>query len=174
MPSIHVCPLSQIPATVLASGARSLITLIGEGTEVARPREIEAGRHLYVAMSDILLATDGEILPNETHVAKLVEFIRRWDRTAPLVIHCYAGVSRSTAAAFIAACLIDETRSEADIAQEIRGLSPTATPNKLMVEIADRLLQRNGRMVEAVRAIGRGADCYEGVPFALEVLPEAA
>ena len=43
-----------------------------------------------------------------------------------------------------------------------------------MVEIADRLLQRNGRMVEAIRAIGRGADCYEGVPFALEVLPEAA
>lgn len=174
MPSIHVCPLSQIPATVRATGARSLITLISEGTEVTRPREIEEDRHLYVAMSDIVLAMDGEILPNETHVAELVAFIRRWDRAAPLVIHCYAGVSRSTAAAFIAACLIDETRNEASIAQEIRDLSPTATPNKLMVEIADRLLRRDGRMVEAVRSIGRGAECYEGTPFALEVTREAA
>lgn len=174
MSSIHVCPLSQIPATVRASGARSMVTLIGAGTEVVRPREIEETRHLYVAMSDIVLAVDGEILPDDSHVADVVDFVRRWDRKAPLVIHCYAGVSRSTAAAFIAACVVDEARSEMDIAREIRERSPTATPNALMVKIADRLLQRDGRMVEAVRSIGRGADCYEGVPFALELVREAA
>lgn len=174
MSSIHVCPLSQIPATVRASGARSMVTLIGAGTEVVRPREIEETRHLYVAMSDIVLAVDGEILPDDSHVADVVDFVRRWDRKAPLVIHCYAGVSRSTAAAFIAACVVDEARSEMDIAREIRERSPTATPNALMVKIADRLLQRDGRMVEAVRSIGRGTDCYEGVPFALELVREAA
>ena len=174
MPSIHVCPLSQIPATVRASGARSMVTLIGAGTEVVRPREIEEARHLYVAMSDIVLAMEGEILPDDGHVVEVVEFIRRWDRSEPLVIHCYAGVSRSTAAAFIAACLLDETRSEMAIAREIRARSPTATPNPLMVKIADRLLGRNGRMVEAVRAIGRGTECYEGVPFSIDLERNAA
>ena len=174
MPSIHVCPLSQIPAVVRASGARSLVTLIGEGTEVPRPHEIEEARHLYVAMSDIVLAVDGEILPSDTHVATLVDFVRRWDRVAPLVIHCYAGISRSTAAAFIATCLLDERRSELQIARELRNRSPTATPNKLMVEIADRLLERDGRMIEAVRSIGRGVDCYEGTPFSLDLEQVAA
>ena len=150
-----------------------MLTLINEGTEVVRPDEIEPSRHLFLAMSDIVLAMDGEILPAETHVATIVAFARDWDREAPLLIHCYAGVSRSTAAAFIAACALDPTRDEIEIARAIRRRSPTATPNKLMVEIADRLLRRDGRMIAAVKAIGRGADCFEGTPFSID-LREAA
>ena len=170
MSQIHVCPLSKIPATVRATGARSLVTLINEGTLVPRPAEIAADRHLFVAMSDIILAEDGHILPASEHVDQLLSFIRNWDRQAPLVIHCYAGVSRSTAAAFIAACALDETRSETDIAADIRARSPTATPNKLMVEMADRRLGREGRMIAAIDAIGRGTDCFEGIPFALDLM----
>ena len=172
MTTIHVCPLSKIPETVRASGARTMVTLINEGTEVIRPAEITD--HLFVAMSDIVLAMDGEILPADGHVGEVLDFVRRWDRATPMVIHCYAGVSRSTAAAFIAACLLDETRDEAEIARTIRARSPTATPNRLMVEIADRLLGRHGRMIEAVKAIGRGRDCFEGVPFALPLSQDAA
>ena len=170
VPQIHVCPLSQVPATVRATGARTLLTLINAGTEVVRPREIAEDQHLFVAMSDIVLAEDGHILPEDSHVETMLDFVREsWDRTAPLVVHCYAGVSRSTAAAFITACALNEKRCEREIAQTIRDRSPTATPNKLMVEIADPLLHRRGRMIEAVAAIGRGRDCYEGEPFTLEL-----
>jgi predicted protein tyrosine phosphatase len=166
---IHVCPLSKIPATVRASGARSLLTLINEGTPVPRPREIDVAHHLTVSISDIVIAQDGHILPAEEHVAQVIAFVRGWDRVAPLVIHCYAGVSRSTAAAYIAACVLDEQRSELSIAHELRERSPTATPNALLVEVADRMLKREGRMVAAVAAIGRGEECFEGVPFALDL-----
>lgn len=169
MPQIHVCPLSKIPATVSATGARSLITLINYGTPVARPSEIAAARHLHVPVSDIVVALDGHILPAETHVAEILDFVRGWDRAEPLLIHCYAGVSRSTAAAFIAACALAPERPEVEIAQAIRAASPTATPNSLLVEVADRMLARDGRMVAAVAAIGRGEECMEGVPFALEL-----
>ena len=169
MPQIHVCPLSKIPATVSATGARSLITLINHGTPVARPSEIAAARHLHVQVSDIVVALDGHILPAETHVAEILDFVRGWDRAEPLLIHCYAGVSRSTAAAFIAACALAPERPEVEIAQAIRAASPTATPNSLLVEVADRMLARDGRMVAAVAAIGRGEECMEGVPFALEL-----
>jgi predicted RNA-binding protein YlqC (UPF0109 family) len=37
------------------------------------------------------------------------------------------------------------------------------------VALADELLGREGRMIEAVRAIGRGADAFEGQPFTLDV-----
>ena len=160
----------MVPETVRATGARTLVTLINAGTEVVRPREIDENRHLFVSMSDIVLAEDGHILPDDTHVETMLDFVREsWDGTAPLVIHCFAGVSRSTAAAFITACALDSTCSEQSIAQTIRARSPTATPNRLMVEIADRLLGRDGRMVSAIDAIGRGRDCYEGQPFTLDL-----
>ncbi len=146
-----------------------MVTLINEGSEVIRPREIPESRHLFVAMSDIVLAEDGHILPAQSHIETMLDFVRAWDRAAPLIIHCFAGVSRSTAGAFISACVLDDNRTERDVADEIRARSPTATPNSLMVEIADRMLGRQGRMIDAVRAIGRGRDCYEGEPFALDL-----
>lgn len=166
---IHVCALSQIPKTVRATGARSMVTLINDGTAVERPTEIEESRHLFVTMSDIILASEGHILPAETHVATLLDFVKQWDRAEPMVIHCFAGVSRSTAAAYITACALCEDRCEFEIAKELRSRSVTATPNRLLVEIADRMLGREGRMVEAIDAIGRGEDCFEGHPFAIDL-----
>ena len=96
---------------------------------------------------------------------QILDFVAAWPREKPLVIHCYAGISRSTAAAYIAGCALNPGRDEADLARALRQASPTATPNRLFVEIADRLLGREGRMVAAIAAIGRGADAFEGAPF---------
>jgi predicted protein tyrosine phosphatase len=169
VPRIHVCPLSRVPETVRASGARSLVTLIDKGTPVSRPPGIVAGNHLVVVLSDIVVEVEGHTLPGEPHVEKLLTFVRQWDQAAPLLIHCWAGVSRSTAAAFIAACALRPLRDEAEIAQAVRTNSPTATPNARLVAIADAMLGRNGRMVAAIEKIGRGRDCCEGAPFALEL-----
>jgi predicted protein tyrosine phosphatase len=86
-----------------------------------------------------------------------------------MVIHCFAGVSRSTAAAFIAACALNPTRDEAEIAAAIRAASRTATPNARLVALADAALGRDGRMSKAVAAIGRGEICEEGIPFSLAI-----
>lgn len=169
MSRLHVCSLARVPDMVRETGARSLVTLIDSGTFVPRPPAIAPERHLRVSLSDIVMATDGHVLPELAHVAALLDFVRAWDRAAPMLIHCYAGVSRSTAAAFIAACALDPRRDEFDIAGLLRLRSPTATPNARLVEIADALLRRKGRMSAAIRGIGRGADCFEGVPFALEL-----
>jgi predicted protein tyrosine phosphatase len=166
---LHVCPLARIGEFVEATGARSLVTLLNRGTPVTRPPAIRPERHLFIAMSDIVDPTDGHILPGEHHVRDLLAFVTDWDRAEPLLIHCYAGVSRSTAAAFIAACALAPTRSEAEIALAIRAASPTATPNVRLIAVADKLLGRSGRMIDAVAAIGRGETCDYGVPFGLEV-----
>jgi predicted protein tyrosine phosphatase len=84
-------------------------------------------------------------------------------------VHCYAGISRSTAAAFVAACALSPARTELQIAQELRQRSHTASPNRRIVSIADDLLGRNGRMVDAVEAIGLGAAATEAIPFRLEL-----
>jgi predicted protein tyrosine phosphatase len=169
MPTLHVCPLSRLPETVDATGARHVVTLINVGTTVVRPPAIAEADHLFVGVSDITDALDGHVLPDEAHVRRLLDFVRAWDRAQPLVIHCYAGISRSTAAAFIATCALRPDRDEAEIARELRLASPSATPNRRLVAVADAMLGRDGRMVAAIAAIGRGADAFEGEPFSVTI-----
>jgi predicted protein tyrosine phosphatase len=55
------------------------------------------------------------------------------------------------------------------IASALRRASPTATPNLRIVTLADRLLGRDGRMIEAVEEIGPGTIAAEALPFRLDV-----
>ena len=57
------------------------------------------------------------MLPCEEHVADLVQFALDWDRKAPLLIHCWAGISRSTAAAFITLCALNPQADEFGLAE---------------------------------------------------------
>ena len=145
------------------------VTILTAGAASARPSEIEPPRHLRLSVSDIDVPTDGHVLPGAEHVERLLAFLHDWDRSAPLVIHCYAGVSRSPAAAFIGAPRCRRTaarwRSPAICAAHRRMRRQT----RRFVALADRMLDRKGRMLEAVAAIGRGADCFESKPFAMEL-----
>jgi predicted protein tyrosine phosphatase len=167
MPFVYVCPLSRIAATVESSGASHLVSLINDGALVVRPQSIPEANHLFLGINDITEPQDGMVLPGEEHVRQLIAFAESWERRQPMVVHCYAGISRSTAAAFITVCVTQPRRGEAEIAQRLRRASRFATPNALLVAIADDILGRNGRMVDAITAIGRGEMAIESVPFAL-------
>lgn len=169
MPTLHVSSLSKLHETVAAVHASHVVTLINANTVVERPPGISAERHLFIGMSDIVSPMDGHILPGEEHVDRLLRFVREWDCAAPIVIHCWAGISRSTAAAFIAACALRPARDEAEIALALRSASPSATPNARLVAIADQILRRDGRMTQAIESIGRGADAFEGTPFRVDL-----
>jgi predicted protein tyrosine phosphatase len=166
---IHVCSLARLHDTVSDTGARHIVTLIKDVSLVRRPECILEPNHLLLDMDDISSPIDGYVLPGEDHVAKLVEFVTHWDRAAPIVVHCYAGISRSTAGAFITACALNPERDERAIARLIRDASPTAQPNLRLVALADDLLGRKGRMVKAVDTLGPALSAYEGVPFRLDL-----
>jgi predicted protein tyrosine phosphatase len=164
---IHVCSLARLHDTVAQTGASHIVTLLRLIDRVERPPSVAPGNHLILGMDDITMPMDGFTHPAEEHVHDLVEFVQRWDRRAPLVMHCYAGISRSTAGAFITACTLNPDRDEAAIAQSIRRSSATAMPNAMLVGHADRILGRRGRMIAAVAAIGPGTFAQEGKPFRL-------
>jgi predicted protein tyrosine phosphatase len=169
MPRLHVCSLALIGDTVARTGARSLVTLLSPGTAVPRPAGIVPERHLYLAVSDIVAPVPGQVLPEAAHLDEFLGFVYAWDRAEPMVIHCFAGVSRSTAAAYIAVCALRPDGDEFAIARTMRVASPTATPNPRLIALADDALGRRGRMNEAIATIGRGEACFEGTPFALEL-----
>lgn len=166
---IHVCSLARLHETVEGSGARHVVTLLRDHHLVRRPDAITHANHLVLAVDDISVPLDGYTLPADEHVGELIRFVKAWDRTAPLVIHCFAGISRSTAAAYVTACALNPRRDEAEIARLLRGASATATPNARIVALADRALGRKGRMSAAIENIGRGIEAYEGRPFRIDL-----
>lgn len=169
MPTLHVCPLSRLHAIAAETRASHLVTLMGVGAQVERPAGIAAERHLVIGVSDIVELLDGHALPVAEHIETLLAFIRAWSRESPLLLHCWAGISRSTAAAYISACALAPERREDAVAVALRQASPSATPNPRLIALADDILGRRGRMVDAIRAIGRGAEAMEGTPFTLHL-----
>jgi len=164
---IVVCPLNAVETQIERHDASHLISLLGPEHMIETPPAIERGRHLQLSMHDIATPMDGYTPPGESHVTQLIEFISAWDRERPMIIHCWAGISRSTAAAFTAQCIFQPERDEMTLARELRLASPVATPNPLIVANADALLERQGRMTAAAESIGRGADAWEGNVFTL-------
>jgi predicted protein tyrosine phosphatase len=166
---IHVCSLARLHNTVAETGARHIVTLMKDVAMVSRPASIAVENHLLLDMDDITSVIDGFVAPGEEHVSKLITFVQSWDRAKPMVVHCYAGISRSTAGAFIAACTLNPHRNEAAIARAIRDASIIAHPNIRLVTLADQLLGRKGRMVRANEDIGPGQSAPEGNPFRLDL-----
>jgi predicted protein tyrosine phosphatase len=166
---IHVCSLARLHDTVRESGARHVVTLIKDISLVHRPATIAAENHLLLDMDDITDHIEGYVAPAEEHVGDLLRFVRSWDRANPLVVHCYAGISRSTAGAFVTACALNPQRDELTIARALRAASRTAMPNIRIVSLADRMLGRNGRMVAAIESIGPGMAAYASEPFRLDL-----
>jgi len=166
---IHVCSLARLHETVAMTGAHHVVSLLARDDDLARPAAITPENHLWLQLHDISAPLDGYVTPETEHVERLIAFVRCWPRKMPLVVHCYAGISRSTAAAFVSVCALNPASDEQAVAIALRRASPTATPNIRIVALADQLLGRSGRMVRAVEAIGPGVVVREAHPFRLEL-----
>ncbi len=177
-PTIHICPLEDAPTLAgrLPQPVHA-IGLLGPGMDHP-PLPLPEERRLKLSFHDVAEETPGFLPPREGHVLEIIAFARRWRAQggAALLVHCWAGVSRSTAAAYIAQCTLQPGADEFALARELRRLAPFATPNARLVALADALLGREGRMVAAIAGIGRGEETFIGRPvtWPLATAEEAA
>ncbi len=165
MARIYISCYRDMPRHVRELRPSHLVSVIGPNEVESpdglppTPDHIHADRHLKLPVHDIWADNPAQILPTEQHIAQLIDFGRDWARTEPLLVHCLAGVSRSSAAALTLLCM-GSPGQERDAAHLLRERAPHVEPNQLMIEIADRLLGLDGVLVEAVREIGPGD--YDG------------
>ena len=162
-----VGPVDHVPALCEAHRPSHLVSWLSppaEAPEIALTFPPE--RRLLLASHDVAFEVAGYQAPSDYDVARLLAFAAEWDGAQPLLVHCWAGVSRSTAAAYAIACA-RSPRPELELALALRQVSPGATPNPLIVALADARLGRGGRMIAAIARIGRGAEVFLGVPFEL-------
>lgn len=169
---IYVSPLSQVTDAIKRIKPSHLVSLLDPEAMIDTPQGIAPERHLRLGVNDIAMPIDDLVPPGSAHVQQLVAFVKSWDQQQPLLVHCWAGISRSTAAAFITLCVLNEDHPEDDLARLVRACGAHAQPNRLMVGLADDLLNRRGRMRAAVEALGPGEAAWEGQLFAIPLRPE--
>jgi predicted protein tyrosine phosphatase len=165
---IIVCGLNAVQGLVEKHGVGRVVSLLGPDTPHRTFDGIETDQHLKLTFHDVVEMMDGFSAPRATDAEKLVAFIESWDQQKPMLIHCWAGISRSTASAYTALCMLRPDADEEELAHELRAASPSATPNRLIISYTDKLLGRQGRMSRAIEKIGRGENAFEGTPFILK------
>ncbi len=162
MPKIIITPLSGLEKTIRDHNPSHVVTLLSPEHMIDTPEGFHPERHLKIGVNDIADPALGTAPPHDDHIQSLLEFGRLWEASAPLVVHCWAGISRSTAAAFILMCdRLDHVR-ESEIAAALRKRAPHANPNRLMIKLADEALGRSGRMTHAIESMGPGTMADEG------------
>jgi predicted protein tyrosine phosphatase len=108
-------------------------------------RHFPHAERLVCIFDDVNAPEDG-IAPTREAIAAILDFARP---AASLLVHCKAGISRSAAVAFSVLCQSRGPGTESEALDEIYRIRPQAMPNKLIVQLADALLSRDGAMIEA-------------------------
>ncbi len=119
------------------------------------------GEHerLELRFHDILDPADGMIVPSEEHVTRLLAFGRELasepQETTHLLVHCHAGISRSTAAMSLILAQTLPDLPAPDVLEMVFEIRSKAWPNLRMIEMGDRQLGRGGGLVAASVAMYR-------------------
>jgi len=132
----------------------------------------DAHRRLELRFHDVIEAGPGWIAPERLDVEQLLSFGRDLTeaRGTHLLVHCHAGVSRSTAAATLILAQARPDRPAEEVLQAVVRRRSHAWPNLRILELGDALLDRRGEIVDAARAIYRRR--LEREPWMIEQMIE--
>jgi len=113
-------------------------------------------RRTTLHFHDEIEPAPGIELPRREHMEQILAFGRSLQRDlaerpdAHLLVHCHAGISRSTAAMTALLAQADSSLDEDTIFERVLAVRPKAWPNSLMIGFADELLSRGGRLTRAM------------------------
>lgn len=151
-PLVFICGLAEI-SRFAHSGLTHQITLFDPGQAPILLPGVPADRRLHLSFYDLYDAHADMPVPEQEHIHQLLRFGDRIigepfhnGGRPTLLVSCHAGVSRSSAAAYILLCLWMGHGREREAMQYVLSVRPTAYPNARMVQLADAVLGRNGAM----------------------------
>jgi predicted protein tyrosine phosphatase len=148
---IEVCSREEAGAILTSPERRAgIVLLISISDEGQDPPEGYESIENKVRL--LFLDRDDALGPREEHVRQLIEVARTLSTSDRVLIHCLAGISRSTAAAVILRAVILGPGREEEAVAAVMAQRSGAWPNRRMIAYADRLLGREGRLVSAVAA----------------------
>jgi predicted protein tyrosine phosphatase len=156
-PRITICGIPEL-GEHSAVGVTHVLSILGPNSlDPPEFAEFAAHRRLILRFHDVIEPQPDLIAPTREDVELLLAFGREVNETpeAHLLVHCRAGVSRSTAAAALILIQANPEWSASAALDAIAAIRPRAWPNLLMLEFGDALLGRNGEIIAAAGAIYR-------------------
>jgi predicted protein tyrosine phosphatase len=150
-----VCGIADLEGHC-ATGASHVLSILDPGHPVPAAFDgFPEHRRLELRFHDVIEPDTAGVPPSEADVAALLAFGRGMRDGAHLLVHCHAGISRSTAAmTLILAQALPDTAAD-DVLGEVFRIRPKTWPNLRMMEIGDRMLGRGGDLVAASHRIYR-------------------
>lgn len=150
---ISICGVAELPGFA-ARDVSHVVGILDPGTP--RPEayaELHPAEPVEFRFHDIVEPEPLRLAPSVADVAAIIDAAERIHAARPthLLVHCYAGVSRSTATAVIVMAMRNPGR-EAEIFAALRDIRPRAWPNSLMIRHADHQLGLGGALVSAMKA----------------------
>ena len=119
----------------------------------------EYGPHarLELRFHDVIEESAEQVAPQETDITRLLTFGASLSAEARsrLLVHCHAGISRSTAAMALILAQAHPDESSAALLQHILAQREKAWPNLRMLELGDALLGRADRLADAAPVLYR-------------------
>lgn len=97
----------------------------------------------------LLLDIESSKRVDPKHISMLLDFVYALPAEARLFIHCASGMTRSAAAAIIAACALEPDKSPAEHFAAMLKACPRIVPQRRMLEIADDLIGLEGALKKA-------------------------
>ncbi len=119
------------------------------------------GEHakLELRFHDVIEETPGRVAPERDDVEAILAFGRDLQgepaAAARLLVHCHAGVSRSTASMALMLAQARPSLPAERILQGVLGIRDKAWPNLRLLELGDALLGRNGTLPAAAADLYR-------------------
>ena len=169
---VTICGIEEL-AGHCAGGITHVLSILDPGWPEPEPLiGFDINRRLRLRFHDVIESQPGWIAPERWDVELLLAFSRDLAAAneAHLLIHCHAGVSRSTAAATLVMAQTCPDRPADEVLREVARLRPRAWPNLRILELGDEILGRGGKIVEAARAHYRRA--LEREPWLAEAMIE--
>lgn len=155
---LTICGIDEL-ACHCAAGVTHVLSILDPDSPEPEPLSIfEVHRRLRLRFHDVIESQPGWIAPERWDVELLLTFARDLGASGThLLIHCHAGVSRSTAAATLVLAQRCPEQPAEEVLTEVVRLRPRAWPNLRILELGDDILGRNGEIVAAARAHYRRA-----------------
>ena len=154
-PKIYVCGVPELEAA-FANAFTHVISIWDPewidrgGVEHQLKKRLAGETRLHIAYFHYCIVEEpGRRLPAEDDLRQILTFAADLKPEAHLLIHCWAGISRSTAVAYAILCQFMGPGRESDCIEAILAARPHAFPNTLIVDLADRILERHGAMRQA-------------------------
>jgi len=152
-----VCGLEELES-YRESSVTHVLSLLDPGRDVGNSlSKFALTEHKVIHFHDIIEACPDYVLPQPEHISEILTFGQTAldsandDLGYHVLVHCFMGVSRSTAAMITLMAQSHPEWSADELFAELRTMRPRAWPNSLIIAYADELLERQGTLNTALR-----------------------